>query len=255
MCIYNHSSVTIIVFFFFCRKFVLIFAIQNLVPLCHMTKFLNEGCQKNYTTEQVYKIKRGLRNAIMINPVCQCTLNALDLIADSHLSSMEKCMQGYMADAVLLSSVVANHVLEMKAYESGLNKSDLVIEKVDYLRVTSQLANTSFMGHTGTLQFDKNCHRVANSFAGSNVIIAEDDIESHSFLSSELHLKAYIDTYGNGGRVVFMDGYSNSTFSSSFVFKDDTTDIPSDSNKRFYKRCKSAITPAYLCINPSLFCV
>ena len=211
-----------------------------------MTKFLEKDCQKNYTTEQVYKIKSGLRNVIVIHPLCQRTIDALDLIADSRLGSVAKCVQGYTADAVLLSSKAANRVLEIKAYESGLNKSDLVIEKADYLTVTSQLANTSFMGHTGTLQFDKNCHRVANSFAGTNLIIAEDDIESHSFLSSELHLKAYIHTYENGGRIVFMDGYSNSTLSNLFVFKDDTTHIPSDSNRRFYNRCKSTIAPARL---------
>ena len=183
---------------------------------------------KNFTAEEIFKIKSSLDRTIVIQPLCKSELNANDVLTDTH-SVITDCKERLISDAVTTSARASSSVLDAKARELGLNKSTLIIEKRDYINVTSHLIATSFIGRTGLLQFDDTCHRVADTFLASNVIINKDDFTNTLFDNCELDYKAYIYTFRQGGKVKFMNNHT-------FVFKDNTTNIPSDKYKRIYER-------------------
>ena len=203
-----------------------------------MTRCLNGLCGRNYTDEEVFKLKSSLHMTIVVYPLCSSGSYSLDEddFYTSHLGVAARCMQGYMADAVRLSALAANGALEKRASETGVNKSHLIIDKTDYATVTAQLINASFSGRTGLLEFDNRCHRVANSFIAANFIVSGDDLRTFSFGRCKLDFKSYIYTYNGGGMVHFV--CENATLSNSgcFNFKDNTTNVPLDSPKRPYIR-------------------
>ena len=186
---------------------------------------------------EINKIKIGLERNIVLQPQCPHGYNWSSASSQSHLTRLDVCLQGFMADAVAISSQAANDALEVKSSETGINKTLLTIGKEDYIRVTDQLKNTSCMGYTGLLQFDQRCHRIANSFVASNFYCG-DDYSDSNFSNCFLTHRANVFTNWKYGKVEFFD--ENGTFSieSTFVFKDNTSTVPEDAPKRRYVRCK-----------------
>lgn len=145
-------------------------------------------------------------------------------------------MQMFMSDAVTLSARTASEVLRQKAMDTGSDVSLLYIEKTDYTKVTNALLNASLLGRTGLLQFDTGCHRVANVFAASNILIHEEDFNARTFNCCGLDVKAYILARPDGLDVLNFVVNEVNVDTSPFVFKDNTTNIPRDSPKRPYLR-------------------
>ncbi len=139
-----------------------------------------------------------------------------------------------MSDAVTTSSLAANNFFNNKATELGLNKSTLVVGKLNYTDMTNQLINVSFHGESGFLQFNKQCQRISNTFMVANMIM--DLVETASFDDRVLDYKAYIYTYDE--QVKYIN--DNTTL---IRFKDNTTNVPSDTYKRLYKRSEFSIIP------------
>lgn len=209
--------------------------IQDFNPNAHLTNAFTGMCENNFTNDEVLKIKRSINKTIIVYPRCICRYG-IDDLSDPNLSMLERCMQLYMSDAVTLSAIASEVVLEQKSKERGVDVSLLSIEKADYASVTQALFNSSFYGRTGFLEFDTGCHRVSNVFAASNILVNEENLTLRLF-DGPLDIRAYILTRRSDELdvVTFVDNETDIN-TNQFLFQDNTTNVPRDSPKRFYFR-------------------
>jgi atrial natriuretic peptide receptor A len=181
----------------------------------------------NYTNEEIKSIRKGLDNLIIIKP----SENAHVDIKNGTISHVTD-YQGYVLDALMLQVKAAVNLIERKAEKTGVNISNVIIEREDYDDLVLQLFNATFAGYSGQVDFNSQCNRITNTFVILNYF---SEYINGSYCNETL-IKGFIITTQYSVKIRFYTQNGSMTMESSIMFKDKTYNIPLDHIERLYIR-------------------
>lgn len=140
---------------------------------------------------------------------------------------------GFIIDALQLDALTADEFLKTKAARLGTNLSEVSIGSADKLNLIATMLNTTFVGETGTVMFNKACNRLTNIFKVINMAPS-----ARSGVIIDKKVGGFIFQDPENSRILFY--HNNKTLSpvNGLIFKDGTTNVPSDCHQKIFTRCK-----------------
>ena len=188
--------------------------------------------QKQFSPHQIRRIEFELRGSFVIHPVQRFKQDGGRVISTYEGRGLNSA--GFIVDALQLDAITADKFLQSKAVKRGANLSEVSISSSDKVDLIATMLNTTFVGETGTVMFNKACNRLTNVFKVLNMVPS-----IQSGVITDKKVGGFIFQDPENSKITFC--HDNGTLSSvsGLIFNDGTTNIPLDYHQRNYIRCKS----------------